>query len=443
MATPEHITIHYAEHIEMLQKAWEEALFAENFDSVVVHAGSPLVSFLDDFHYTFRANPHFLAWLPLTQHPESVLIFRPGARPVLYFYQPEDYWHVVPEDPEAWWADHFDVRIMRQPGEWRQGVPVGREAFIGDAPELVADDDHNPRGLLNRLHLARTVKSAYELACMREASAIGARCHQAAEQAFREGLSEYDIHLAYLQAGRMTEVDLPYGSIVALNRHSAVLHYQTQQRRAPEVSRAFLIDAGATTHGYCSDITRSYAAEQGAFADLVTGMDQLQKSLAGAMRAGADYRDLHLQTHGGIAQLLVDNDIVNIAADDVVTSGLSSAFFPHGLGHFIGLQTHDVAGLISDASGREIPRPAGHPFLRLTRILEPGNVVTVEPGLYFIESLLDPWRHGRERHHVNWDTVDALMPYGGVRIEDDVAVTADEPENLTREAFSRLTAPDP
>lgn len=438
MATPEHITTHYANHIGIVQQAWEQALFAEDFDCVVVHAGSPLVSFLDDFHYSFRANPHFLAWLPLTRHPESVLIFRPGARPVLYFYQPDDYWHVVPEDPESWWAMHFDVRIMREPGEWRQGVPVGREAYIGDAPELAGDDDLNPRGLLNRLHLARTCKSDYELACMREASDVGARCHRAAEQAFREGLSEYEIHMAYLQAGRMSDADLPYGSIVALNQHAAVLHYQAHQRQAPDSSRSFLIDAGATTHAYCSDITRTYAAQEGAFADLVSGMDALQLSLADAMRAGVDYRELHLQTHSGVAQLLVDNDIVRVSAEDAVSSRLTSAFFPHGLGHFIGLQTHDVAGLIFDASGQEIPRPAGHPFLRLTRILEPGNVVTVEPGLYFIESLLDPWRHGRDRLKVNWDTVDALMPYGGVRIEDDVVVTAGEPENLTRNAFAAL-----
>jgi Xaa-Pro dipeptidase len=438
METPELITRHYAAHIQTLQNTWEQALQAENFDSVVVHAGSPLVSFLDDFHYNFRPNPHFLAWLPLTHHPESVLIFQPGARPVLYFYQPTDFWHRAPDDPEPWWAEHFDIRVMREPGHWRQGVPVGREAYIGDAPELEGDDDHNPARLLNRLHLARTRKTAYELACMRESSRVAAGCHRAAEQAFREGRSEYGIHMAYLEAGRLTEADLPYGSIVALNRHAAVLHYQNQERRAPETSRSFLIDAGATFHAYCSDITRTYAAEEGAFGALVAGMDALQQKLAGAMRAGVDYRDLHLQTHQGVAGLLVEHDIVHMNAEDVVASGLSAAFFPHGLGHFIGLQTHDVAGLIEDATGREIPRPAGHPFLRLTRKLEAGNVVTVEPGLYFIDSLLEPWRHGRDRQQVNWDVVDALAPYGGVRIEDDVVVTADEPENLSREAFAAL-----
>jgi Xaa-Pro dipeptidase len=112
-------------------------------------------------------------------------------------------------------------------------------------------------------------------------------------------------------------------------------------------------------------------------------------------------------------------------------------FFPHGIGHLLGLQVHDVAGLAGDAAGREIPRPEGHPFLRLTRRLEPGFVVTIEPGLYFIELLLDAARSAGHGGRINWDAVERLRPYGGIRIEDDVACTPGEPENLTRDAFAR------
>lgn len=438
MSTPATIKEHYAEHLKLQQEAWEEALFAEDFDSVIVHAGTPLVSFLDDFHYNFRANPHFLAWLPLAHHPESVLIVRPGMRPVLYFHQPQDFWHKAPADPAPWWAEHFDLRVMREPGEWRQGVPVGREAYLGDAPELAGDDDLNPPRLLNRLHLARTRKTPYELACLRESSATAARCHRAAEAAFRDGGSEYAIHMAYLEAGALTEADLPYGSIVALNEHAAVLHYQQQERAVPEEMRTFLIDAGATQFGYCSDITRTYSAGEGPFNDLLEGMDQVQLQLVDGMRAGVDYREQHLQAHLLIAALLSERGVINISAEDAVANRLSSAFFPHGLGHFLGLQTHDVAGLIEDKTGNERTKPLGHPYLRLTRDLEPGNVVTVEPGLYFIESLLTAWRTSRERDQVNWELVDSLMPFGGIRIEDDVVVTEGDPENLSRDAFAAL-----
>lgn len=426
----------YADHVARQQAAWEEAMAEAQYDAVVVHAGSPLVSFLDDYHYAFRPNPHFLAWLPLTHHPESVLIVRPGHKPVLYYYQPDDYWHLPPTDPEPWWADHFEVRIEREPGEWHQGVPVGREAYLGDAPELEAEDDRNPPALLHRLHLARTRKTPYEIECMRVASRIGVRCHRAAEATFRDGGSEYDIHQAYLAAGRTDDAGLPYPSIVALDRHGAVLHYQERSRRAPERAGAFLIDAGATCHAYCSDITRTYARDEGEFAGLVEAMDVLQRKLCAATVAGTDYRELHLRAHGGVAEILADAGIVNCDAATTVATGLSSVFYPHGLGHYIGLQTHDVAGLIADASGREIPRPTGHPFLRLTRTLEAGNVVTIEPGLYFIDSLLEQWRSGPRRDLVNWDRVEALAPFGGIRIEDDVVVTEGKPENLTRDAFA-------
>jgi len=99
---------------------------------------------------------------------------------------------------------------------------------------------------------------------------------------------------------------------------------------------------------------------------------------------------------------------------------------------------HDVAGLIADAEGTPIPRPDGHPFLRLTRVLEAGNVLTIEPGLYFIEPLLRKWRENGDVAAINWDKVAKLAPYGGIRIEDNVVVTGGAPRNLTREAFAAL-----
>ncbi|KAA9132090.1 Xaa-Pro dipeptidase [Marinihelvus fidelis] len=438
MPASEAITQHYAHHISAQQRAWEAALAAEGFDAAVIHSGSQIISFLDDYHYPFRPNPHFLAWAPLTRHDECALIVRPGETPVLYYYQPADYWYLPPEDPESWWASQFDLRPVRETGAWREGVPAGRVAFIGDAPALANEEDLNPTVLINRLHLARTRKTDYEVACMAAANEIAARAHAAAADAFREGLDEFSIHHRYLDAARLDDAELPYNNIVALDEHAAVLHYQQRDRVAPARARTFLIDAGATVHAYCSDITRTWAQQPGEFADLVDAMDRLQLDLCDAMRAGVDYRDLHLRTHQAVATVLEDAGIINVSAESAVASGLSAVFFPHGLGHYIGLQTHDVAGLIADEQGTPIPRPEGHPFLRLTRVLEPGNVVTVEPGLYFIPVLLEGWKRQHDAAAINWSAVERLLPYGGIRVEDNVVVTDGDPVNLTRPAFAAL-----
>lgn len=439
----------YAAHVAETAARWRDAMDAEDVGAVLVHSGTPMLSFLDDYEYAFRPNPHFLHWLPLTHHADSALLLLPGERPRLYFYQPDDYWYLPPSDPEAWWAAEFEIETQADAAGWKGGVvarlkaaglSAGDLVAIGDSPALdgvVAPERINPAGLVDRLHLARTRKTPYEQACIEAAARRAARAHLAAEQAFREGESEFGIHLRYLEACGQTDTGLPYNNIVALNRHGAVLHYQGRDRQAPSPVRSFLIDAGATVNAYASDITRTYAREPGPFADLVEAMDAVQLDLVASVREGVDYRDLHLRTHREVAGLLEQFGVIRVSADDAVESGLSAVFYPHGLGHFLGLQTHDVAGLIGN-DRQPIPRPEGHPALRLTRVLEADNVLTVEPGLYFIDVLLRRWREQNDASMLDWDRVEALAPFGGVRIEDNVVVTADGCENLTRRAFAEL-----
>jgi Xaa-Pro aminopeptidase len=113
---------------------------------------------------------------------------------------------------------------------------------------------------LNYLHYHRAYKTDYEAGNDARRSKLGARAHRAAESAFRDGASEYGIHMAYLAAVHETESELPYSNIIALNQHGAVLHYTDLNRAPPAHSNSFLIDAGASFHGYASDITRTYAA---------------------------------------------------------------------------------------------------------------------------------------------------------------------------------------
>src|SRR5206468_57763 len=123
---------------------------------------------------------------------------------------------------------------------------------------------------------------------------------------------------------------------------------------------------------------------------------------------------IHLAAHRGVAAILAQFGFVRLDAEGVVEKGISSAFFPHGVGHFLGLQVHDVAGFMADRSGKTIDKPAGHPYLRLTRKVEPRMVFTIEPGLYFIEPLLAELAKSENAKHVDWPKVDAFRKYGGI-----------------------------
>jgi Xaa-Pro dipeptidase len=233
---------------------------------------------------------------------------------------------------------------------------------------------------------------------------------------------------------------MPYNNIVAYNENAAVLHYQHLGRRAPAELRSFLLDAGAQYRGYAADITRTHAQAHGLFADLVATLDAAQQTLCAEVRADVDYRDIHLHAHRLIGDILFELGVIKIAGADALSCGLTSVFFPHGVGHLLGLQVHDVAGLQATPQGGELPRPIGHPYLRLTRRLEPGVVVTIEPGIYFIDLLLNAARNANYSKSIDWEKVATLRPYGGIRIEDNVAATDGAPENLTRDAFAKIAA---
>ena len=165
--------------------------------------------------------------------------------------------------------------------------------------------------------------------------------------------------------------------------------------------------------------------------------DAMQLGLVEMIRPGVNYPDVHLASHRGVAELLVRFDFTkDIDADGIVERRISSTFLPHGVCHLLGLQVHDAGGFMADRSGATIPKPEGHPFLRLTRVVEPGWVFTIEPGFYFIVSLLAELKKSDEAKYINWDKVDAFRKFGGIRIEDNVLVTETGRENLTRKAFA-------
>lgn len=433
----------YAEHFAIQLARIDAALAAEGLDTLVIASGVERMQFLDDIPYPFRPNPHFKLLLPLTAHPGCWIVHRPGQKPRLIYLQPRDYWHQVPQAPSGDWTAHFEIEVIREASAASALLPAPGAglAILAEGEPLPGYTGNATESLLNRLHYPRAIKTAYELACMRVASLAAVRGHRAAASAFHAGGSEFDIHLAYLKATGHAEVELPYGNIIGLNEHGAVLHYQVQDKTPPLQSLSLLIDAGAQYRGYAADITRTHARHAGCFADLITALDAAQLKLCDQVRPGVDYRDIHLAAHREVACILSQTGLVKMSAESIVESGVSSHFFPHGIGHLIGLQVHDVAGRAAGPTGGERPRPDGHPYLRMTRAIEADMVVTIEPGIYFIDLLLAELADSPHAGAIAWNEVDALRHYGGIRIEDDVRATADgAPENLSREAFAEIAA---
>ena len=433
----------YAGHLETITARHDHALEQAGASHVVIYSGNPKVAFLDDNYYPFKANPHFVSWAPLTNLPFSYIVYTPGEKPVLLYFQPHDYWHVVPGAPDGYWTRHFDIRIVNAIEDVATHLPTVREKCIvigeiDDEALAFGIERINPTTAINILHYARSTKTDYELAVMRLASKRGAMGHRAAEAAFREGYPEFEIHRAYCAAVDHTDPELPYGNIVALNAHGAVLHYTDLDRTRPDTCHSFLIDAGAQVHGYASDITRTYSSSDSRFQELIDRMDVMQREIVRKVEVGVDYRDLHISAHKMLAEVLVDAELATGDPDTLLETGVTSAFFPHGLGHLLGIQVHDVAGFMENDSGTTIDPPSGHPFLRLTRVLEENMVLTIEPGLYVIDMLLDKLSGTPAEKHVNRDTIDWLRPFGGIRIEDDVRVLVNDRENLTRDAFALL-----
>ncbi|MEO8036146.1 MAG: M24 family metallopeptidase [Acidobacteriota bacterium] len=246
----------------------------------------------------------------------------------------------------------------------------------------------------------------------------------------------------FVQGSRSTRfISLISGNIIALNDHASVLHYyhHERQRLSERERHSFLIDAGASVNGYASDITRTYSARSDEFAELIGAMEAMQQALCAAVKPGVNYPDIHMLAHRHVAGILNRFGFVDLDADAIVSTKISSTFLPHGVGHFIGLQVHDVGGFLADPHGMTIEKPEGHPYLRLTRVVEPRQVFTIEPGLYFIETLLADLRKSANGKHVKWDKVEAFRKFGGIRIEDDLVVTEEGNENLTRGAFARIS----
>ncbi len=276
----------------------------------------------------------------------------------------------------------------------------------------------------------RSVKSPAEINEIEKAVDIAYEMHVAAMKMAHPGIHEREI------AGRIEGISLSHGNpvsfpvILSVNGQTLHNHYHGN---ILEKGKIMVTDAGSETDlHYASDITRSvpvggnFLPEQKDIYEIV--LKALQESVK-SIRPGIPYRDIHLQAAAIIAGGLKELGIMRGDIQDAVHNGAHALFFPHGLGHMLGLDVHDMEDLGEDNVGydEEIVRSGqfGLAFLRLGRRLEKNFVLTVEPGIYFIPALIDKWKSEKLfTDFINYDKLESCMDFGGIRIEDDVMVTA-------------------
>ncbi|HET8792056.1 MAG TPA: Xaa-Pro dipeptidase, partial [Modicisalibacter sp.] len=395
-------------HLDALDLAYATLLDTHGYDGVLLYSGHPHRHFADDQEASFATYGHFMHWVAQPGLSHSWLLIRPGQPPLLRFHAPADFWHLTPQIPNAAWTQRFTIETATdaQSPAMLTSRAGKRLAVLGDVtPELASQigAELNPPALIRALDELRVRKSDYEIDCLGEANRLALAGHQAARDAFLAGGAELDIQLAYLSASRQRETQVPYQNIIGLNTHAGVLHYQHYATDAPTHYRSLLMDAGHRVAGYAADITRTWAGPDGdaQFRELIAGVDSLQQALVAAIRPGISYTDLHHSMHRHLGELLHSHGLVGCSAETAVETGITRAFCPHGLGHLLGLQVHDVGGR-QDRLGEPLPPPENDPALRLTRELEAGMVVTMEPGLYFIPLLLEPLRDTPAGRDIDW-----------------------------------------
>ena len=421
----------HKKHVERLIKAWDVQLDDVGVDTLVIHSGHAALKYsLDDQHWPFVSTPHFLHWLPL-HGQRALLVVKAGQVPKIYMEKHDSFWDSPAALSQNWSRESFEIHEVVRLEDLRV---TQTSAFIGDDLKLaskigVFPENCNAPEIMFRTDFLRTLKSDFEVASIHVANETAAVGHKAVKELFENtNASEFDLHLAYLRATGQTEFGLPYGNIVALGNHCAVLHHVDYGRGAARTNESMLLDAGASFNGYASDVTRTWVKGDGSdveiFQQLILGVDAAQRKLAASVKVGTLYEDLHNSAHYLLADVLRASGIIKCSPEAAVNTGLTRVFFPHGLGHSLGLQVHDV--------GMKTKKPSGqNKFLRNTSEMTQGQVVTIEPGLYFIPSLLQDALASQHASSIDKSQVERLSQFGGIRIEDDILATDAGAVNLS------------
>lgn len=278
----------------------------------------------------------------------------------------------------------------------------------------------------------RSIKTAEEIIEIETAVRITNDLHVAAMLAARPGIGEADVHAALQAVIARNDTLASFPAIISID--GQILHNHAHHNQLKS-GRLLLVDHGAEApHShYAGDMTRTFPVDA-TFTQRQKGVYQAvldgQMAAIGMLKPGLAYRDAHLKAARVIAEGMKAMGLMKGNLDEAVAAGAHALFFPHGLGHMMGLDVHDMEDLgeanVGYGEGFERSTQFGLAFLRLARPLRTGFVITVEPGVYFIPQLIDQWRsQGLHKDFIVYDEVEKFKDFGGIRIEDDYLVTED------------------
>lgn len=411
-------------------------------DGLIFAAGGVPLTRNHDVEYVFRQKSDFL-WLTGVEAPGYALAIDPKRGREVLFIPRIDQTHKVwlghvPDAAETRrlfgvgdvrYMDELDEVLPKMKGRLKklytdnEGAKLAKTAGI----KLKKDSAEYADALA---HL-RLVKDEAELELMERANEVSSAAHEAAMRATRPGMYEYQVQAVLEAAFRAQGMKHnAYNSIVAAGKNGAVLHYHHNSDPV-RAGQLMLIDAGAENMGYGADITRTFPVD-GNFTprqrDVYEVVLTAQERSIDRMRAGTPVSDVHRISQEVLAEGLKDLGLLRGSIDELVNEEAVRVFYPHGIGHPLGLDVHDVDG--GKRHRLKGPKPKN---LRANYRLPAGAVMTVEPGVYFIEALIkDPEVRARHGKRVAWTKAERFLSLGGVRIEDNVIIQPEgPPRNLT------------
>ncbi len=380
-----------------------------------------------DQTYPFLPQPEYY-WISGLRRPWGVVAYS-KTEGFTDFVEPvspaERLWEGVEGDVEGTPVSELDSWIAAK--KFKKIFVIGSQKTAEKS--LVASQDQHLE-ILEAVNTVRRIKDEAEIALVKKCAQAALAGYQAVEKFIRPGVTERDIQIEYESTVLRAGVDkFPYDSIVGAGTNAAVLHFYPSKRVVAQ-DDLILIDAGADIEDYCVDITRVFSAsgkfttQQQAVYDIVKKAQSLSVSMC---TPGTDWPDVHAASARTIAQGLQDLNILKCDPETALETQAISLFFPHGVGHLVGLRVRDVGGIVT--------KPTQKYFgvnLRVDLKLQENFMVTVEPGLYFVKNLLENQENrSKYKDLINWSEVEKWMSVGGVRIEDDILVNS-SPINLTQ-----------